>query len=199
MMFIGSKTSEILESKEGHSLKEFLSLARKAFKAAGVGLQKKMPFNNKTLKMINGLDPEARTSPTAQTYLEYEKDLSVLVPKDCKDAFVKEVKKYTTSPSLSALDTSVPIDVFLGTLMNENEYPNLVKFAKTLLSGFHGPLVEASFSAMRELMDKKVGAWILTLMQPFRQCDHLCLPPAKIPLRLSPRKIQPMIRLMTPW
>ncbi|XP_076461470.1 uncharacterized protein LOC143293961 [Babylonia areolata] len=73
-MFVGSKTTEVLQTKEGQSFKkEFLLLACKAYTAAGVHLQHKMPIDNKALKLISALDPEVRCTSTAQTYLEYGK------------------------------------------------------------------------------------------------------------------------------
>jgi hypothetical protein len=41
--------------------------------------------------------------------------------------------------------------------MDTKKYPNLVQVAKALLSSFHGPLDESSFSAMGDLMNENAG------------------------------------------
>ena len=74
-----------------------------------------------------------------------------------EDQFTEEAMTYTSDPNLAKLDTSVDFDVFWGTLTDERKYPLLVLLAKTLVSGFHGPLVEGSFSTMSNVMDPQTG------------------------------------------
>ena len=110
-----------------------------------------------------------RGSTTCSRYLEYATKKLTHIIRECKSTsdseededdlesrYLREVKKYNSDPSVSKLDPSEQVDGYWAKIDSQS-YPILTKVAKALLSAFHGPLVEGSFSEMGELIDEKSG------------------------------------------
>ena len=158
LMLFGSKVRALMDSKEGKKVQgEFMKQACEAYFLCAKALQAKMPIN-KALKLCSALDPDVRQEETCLRYLLQAPSVTMFISEDQKDQFTEEAMTYTSDPNLAKLDTSVDFNVFCGTLMDERKYPLLVSLAKTLMSGFHGPLVEGSFSTMSNVMDPQTGS-----------------------------------------
>ena len=171
-MFLPDKVAQLFETREGACQKgQILSKLKEAYVACALVLQEKMPVNNPVLKGCAALDWSVRTSTTAQKHLIELGKLKTVKASSAKDSkadqkefalidlqdqekFKKEVLSYTTSPEIQSPppNSNTPIDVFWAGI-NAEKYPLLTSVAKKLLSAFHGPLVESSFSAMTRILN----------------------------------------------
>lgn len=52
---------------------------------------------------------------------------------------------------------SIPVDVWWSEIFRKTKYTSLSKMVKAILSLFHGPIVEGSFSMMSDIIDKRSG------------------------------------------
>ena len=125
-----------------------------AFVKCGKYLQEKMPLDNDILKVCSAVDPRIKGKTSTLGYLLKIPDLTNLVDKDDVDDFDDEVRDYVTTKKLKDYVEGTAIDEWWGDVPS-SKYPHLTKAVKGLLSFFHGPMVESSFSVMGELLDEK--------------------------------------------
>ena len=110
-------------------------------------------INNMVLRACAALDPQVRKTTTAERHLKALANAEHLVSKEDIDDFNREVDKYCTKPSIPKSDVekgSVVIDFWAR---NTAEFPLIAGIAKKLMSAFHGPQVESSFSSMGEILN----------------------------------------------
>lgn len=150
LLFTGTACGNVLEGKGSSIRKEFLKQVREAYVVCAESLQRKLPLQNNAIKMCAALDPQVRGTKTCLAYLQK------MPSHFCGDrtAYDKEIRRYNLDKSIVCQD--VPVDQYWSEIDNKN-YPNLTAAAKALLSSFHGPLVESSFSSMGDLMNEKSG------------------------------------------
>ena len=154
-MFLGQEVQKLLVIKVGkvsfvsnENKKAFLQNARKSFVACGQVLQQKMPLDNKALKLCSALDPRRRCANETREVLS---QLPNFVPHLAQsDAFLQEVRSYSVSQTLPPA-ADCQIDQRWQNL--KDRYPHLCQGACAMLSCFHGPIAESSFSAMANIMD----------------------------------------------
>ena len=154
-LFIGTKAKDFLASRVGkHRVvsdavrKEFLCKVKTAYVMCGKTLQKKLPLDNMSLKVCSALDPAKRCAAATTDLLLLLPTLVRSLPDS--DQFKKEARSYSASHTIEA-DPKQPIDQWWDGL--KERYPLLCQGALALLSCFHGPLVESSFSSMSEILD----------------------------------------------
>lgn len=152
-MFVPVKAADLLKTKEGLSHKKtFTSKLKTAYIACALTLQSKMPVNNPVLKACAALDPTVRRTTTAQRYLKALLKKTSLIDPDKREEFEKEVDTYSTSIRIPTAAPEISIDAFWAQI-DKTEFPVMTEVAKKLLSAFHGPAVEASFSTMGQILD----------------------------------------------
>lgn len=154
-MFLGQEVHNLLEMKVGKSSfvsdenrKAFLQKAKQSYIACGQMLQKKMPLDNKALKVCSALDPQRRCGNDTRELLSKLPDFVPHLPQS--DALSQEVRSYSVSQTLPSA-AGCQIDEWWHKL--KDRYPQLCQGALSMLSCFHGPIVESSFSAMTIIMD----------------------------------------------
>ncbi len=64
-----------------------------------------------------------------------------------------DIHKYQVDSYLT--DSSLPLDKYWATVIQQKKYPILVKVVTAALSIFHGPHVESSFNVMGDIMTAK--------------------------------------------
>ncbi|KAL8588059.1 hypothetical protein ACOMHN_012097 [Nucella lapillus] len=132
----------------------------------------KLPINNAVLKAMSVFSPEYKhNSCEAQTRLKSLPDLvnNVLKPLEAneededkiRDAYTAQVLDFCNcldkpSPRKPNGD-AVPVDEWWGAVNQNGEYDLLYKLVTALLTCFHGPRVESSFSIMSEVLDAKAN------------------------------------------
>lgn len=124
-----------------------------AFVKCGTTLQTKMPLDKIALQICSALDPTTRGTSIAMELLMKIPSVTNLVPKGDEQKFTAEARHYSSDRKLNRNDTRVPVVEWWANLSVE-QYPTLTRAAKGLLSCFHGPLVESSFSVMSYLMNE---------------------------------------------
>ena len=75
-----------------------------------------------------------------------------------EDLYDLEVRKYHSESIVMPDPTILPIDQWWAVLFQKGTFPVLSKVIKSILSCFHGPQVESSFSLMGDILDKKSSA-----------------------------------------
>ena len=156
LLFLGENTTKCLNKLSKDQRQSLLKSTVNAFVVCAQYLQKKMPVNNPALKICSCLDPIVRNTSEALQQLLQIPACTKLVGVADVDNFKREVRLYNTDRNLNHQPTDVPIDEWWAQVSTES-YPNLAKAAKALLSCFHGPLVESSFSIMGDILDVHKG------------------------------------------
>ena len=119
---------------------------------------KKLPLENQLLQCLSSIDPIAilsRFQKTLQQLLKFYEQVDSIF-KDVADCY-----EYERECRAIMIDVDLPqhedvrVDNWWTKLIEH--YPNLSKVALAMLSIFHGPRVESSFSMMGNILDRKSG------------------------------------------
>ena len=161
-MYVGSAKNILAALPPLHSLRDdFYGKARKAYIECADYMQRTLPLNNKVLKHLSAVDPLARGSTIALKYLKALPDIvtNVITPGTETDTYHMEVHKYSCDQHLpNPLDASgEPVQIDIWWTQVKSKFPTLFKIVSAVLTCFHGPLVESSFSVMGDLIDKRSG------------------------------------------
>ncbi|CAL4195116.1 unnamed protein product, partial [Meganyctiphanes norvegica] len=169
-IFYGKHTETVMAkySKGDSELEEFKINVETCYVNAGKYLQKKLPLNNPVLCAMSAIDPIARDNANSKAsyYLKQLPKLAVNVLKpEEEDPYVMEVNGYMLDENLPATlsirgtgdkpDQHVRVDKWWSEVRKTGKYPCLTKMVFAMLSCFHGPLVEASFNAMGDILGNK--------------------------------------------
>ncbi|GBM54057.1 hypothetical protein AVEN_220616-1 [Araneus ventricosus] len=110
-----------------------------------------MPFANPFLKAVSSLDPFNRKTSVA---LELMKELplyaSNVVQDSEKEAYDLEIHNFQNDHFSDIVEESV--DLWWGDVENTLKYPLLSRMTFALLTCFHEPKVESSFSIMNNVI-----------------------------------------------
>lgn len=156
-MFVGRKTRGLL-SRYGKdkTVLQFLETAKEAFVSCSTAILTKMPINNPVLKVMSALDPVVRQHSTTQHHLNQLPSLvtNITCEEDLDD-FDMEVRAYTVDENLPGplACGDEKLDLWWARVHNTGRYPLLTSVVKGVISCFHGPMVEGSFSIMGDVLD----------------------------------------------
>lgn len=152
--FLGTKTRTLLTSCKDQLKDSFLKDAKEAFMTCGQYLQHKMPIDKNTLKIMSSIDPRARGHSVSQSYMLQLPELLPTVISDIqKDECDLEVRRYHSLDTLPSFGKNDRIDEWWSSHSSRTNFPVLSKAVLALLSCFHGPQVESSFSVMGDIID----------------------------------------------
>ncbi|GBN50602.1 hypothetical protein AVEN_5061-1 [Araneus ventricosus] len=154
-VFVGVKAKELIASapkSQYDKIKSFTNNIMKAYVACSEALQKKMPIDNVFLKCMSSVDPMCRKNSLALELMKKLPQLvtNILLPKE-KELFDLEVRKYHVD-SLYTVNEGVSIDEWWVEVKKTGKYPLLSKMVCALLTCFHCPKVESSFSVMNNII-----------------------------------------------
>ena len=140
----------------------FLTAATKTYKICGEYARNKLPLRNKTLKTFAAIDPIMILSQKdcVMHYLLELPDLLVNVfTNEKEEKYEVEVRKLMCDNTLPRNNDEkgedIPIVDWWAALVKK--YPLTHRMVMSLLSIFHGPKVESSFSIMCDVIDKKAN------------------------------------------
>lgn len=161
-MFLGLGTQSLLPKGVNEICDKFLSTAKEAYIECGKYLQKKLPLDNHFLKCVSAINPSTRGQQiTCERLQKLPSIVTNVLSLEEKEKYQLEIFQYQVDLQLPPpLDTSgndVPVDVWWSKVFLMPKYSGLSKMVKAILSCFHGPQVESSFSMMSEIVDKKSG------------------------------------------
>ena len=163
LIFIGSKGETIRRKsrKNDATIESFLRKAIDAYGQCGNYLLKKLPITNHLLHCLSSIDPLAivsRSETALSLLLKLSSYVTPVVLKTESDVseYDKECRRIMIDLNLPAFDEEKDrADVWWYQL--KERYPILCKVALALLTIFHGPRVESSFSTMGNILDKQSG------------------------------------------
>ena len=152
-MYVGLSARKLC-NKQDSAVVDFMKSVRKAYVDCGSYLQMKMPVTNKLLTHVSALDPVVRGEPKA---LQYMLALPTLVTnvltEDEQNSYDMEVRKFHVDGALPKAATHSRLDSWWAAVFATGNYPSLAKLVAALMSCFHGPQVEGSFSQMANIMN----------------------------------------------
>ena len=160
-LFIGFGANGTLARCNKSVVSEFFTSIRNAYMSCGQYLQKKLPLENEFLKCANALNPNKRGRTETFEMLELLPTIVTNVLSD--DELVKymiEVRNYQTDNlALYAQSErqSQRLDEWWVSVFSTGNYPSLSKLVKSIISLFHGPVVENTFSSMNYIIDSRSG------------------------------------------
>ena len=158
-------TAEGKEEKKSNSGTATFLEVKAAYVATGLNLQKKMPVNNKLLKHLSSLDPVVRGQTEAMQYMKALPDLATNV---LSEEDLLEVQRFHTDSTLPLALLDMQLDTWWALVFRTGKFPALRKMVAALLSCFHGPQVEGSFSVMGNVITTKTACLGIKTPPPFR-------------------------------
>lgn len=112
-----------------------------------------MPLSNPFLKAVSAIDPVCKSSSLALTYMKKLPHLVRNVFSDReKELFELEVQNYHSDALLPRVSENERADEWWVSIKKSCNYPLLSRMACALLTCFHGPRVESSFSMMNNII-----------------------------------------------
>ena len=119
---------------------------------------KKLPLSNDFLKTVAGIDPVAILTKSTVTLkaIMHLRDIVTNVLSEQIENYKKECRKVMfdiTLPQAIVVKKPVRADIWWAQL--KDKYPLLSKISLAVLTIFHAPRGESSFSVMGDVMDKK--------------------------------------------
>ena len=157
--FTGSKAKAIIESarRDDNTVREFMTAVNEAYFECGKYLIEKMPVGNRALMHLSALDPKAQGSEGTLVYLKRLPSIATNVIEEHEiDLYEREVHQLQVDNGLpSAVDENekrIELDVWWSAVAVK--YPMIGKMVFALMSCFHCPVVESSFSVMKNVMDE---------------------------------------------
>ncbi|GBN43426.1 hypothetical protein AVEN_119216-1 [Araneus ventricosus] len=159
-MFLGSAESIVSKDLKHDAVATFLKQANQAYVKYAQYLQKKLPLNSSLLHRISTIDPTARGHSVTVDRLKR-------LPKLVTNVLIQEIQ-YSLDVHLYKVDKFLPsntdengnifrIDLWWAAVFRSNKYCALSKMVRAILSCFHGPNFESSFSMMWDVLDKESG------------------------------------------
>lgn len=155
-IFIGDQARQLISLAPRSSInltKSFQEAMIQAYISCTETLIKKMPISNYFLKAASAIDPACR-----QHYISLHlmKELPSLVTNviapEKKESFEMEVHNYHSDSFLRSVSRDERIDEWWIALKKTNSYPLLTEMVCSILTCFHGPRVESSFSIMNSII-----------------------------------------------
>lgn len=154
-IFVGQKAKELIASApkgQYENIRSFRENTLKAYIACAQALQHKMPIANAFLSSVSSIDPLCRKHSLALKHMKKLPEMvkNILLPQE-KELYELEVQKYHVD-NFNSLNENDPIDKWWIGVRETGKYPFLSKMALSLLTCFHGPKVESSFSMMNSII-----------------------------------------------
>ena len=159
-IFFGDTAKKLIAKshKNDSVISAFVGWAKSAYVKCGQYLQSCMPLNNKVLQHFSAIDPRARRTTPALTFMSNLPKLvtNVLSSVECS-LFETEVRAFHVDDKLPEFADGMRLDTWWNAIFEGMNYPNLSKILMAVLSCFHGPQVEGSFSIMGTIMNKRTA------------------------------------------
>ncbi|CAC5390542.1 unnamed protein product [Mytilus coruscus] len=134
-MFLGTKAKQIIDTgRKDVEIKDFLEKVCCEFKPV---LGFKCSIRQKYLLRLQSLVT------------------NILAGDEEKEHYELQVRRYQTDDSIPLLPDDCRIDHWWANEKHAKIYPLLVKMVQAILTCFHGPQVESSFSVMNDIIDGK--------------------------------------------
>ena len=162
--FVGGKVDKMIKKlRIDDPIKvEFYKCLRASYELGGCYIQQKFPLNNSTLKALSSIDPICNGSAAASTTMKRLKlRFPTVISESEHDQFDLEVNDYhlsTNLPTINKTDGCAKcLDEWWSEVFEMKRFPVLEKVIKACLSIFTGPMIEQSFSAMNNIINKKTN------------------------------------------
>ena len=171
-MFVGTTAEKAMKAWDRKRKEKFLQVVQSAYLACGRVLQKKLPLNNQLLMAASVIDPACdhnhstakaafnRLPKLATNVVQLEKTKELYGTElerqnDARlDAYSMEVLAYCSSQDFGP-PSKMSVCEWWNRVEQTGNYPLLSSVVAALMSCFHGPAVESSFSVMKMILDDK--------------------------------------------
>ena len=159
LIFLGSRARLLF--KKGKD-EDFMDKVVKAYVDCGKYIQQKLPLENKTLERVSYIDPQMVFSSSTEAMsklLELPESFANVLKGEELNEYATEIRLLCNDRTLpSPLDEDEKeVDCLTWWRFLAKQYPTSFKMIVAILSIFHGPRVESSFSMMSDFIDPKCG------------------------------------------
>lgn len=166
-IFYGGDNVSIIKEAKANDIvvMDFKSKARLSYLTTVGYLQSKLPLYNGVLRCLEFIDPIKRSkSMYYLRKLALDYNLKRFCLDDSIDGLDAELLYFQTDSRLPTFELGTdPLKWWSCVLVSYNEYKCLKKIVPACLSIFSGPLVESSFSSMKNILDTKCNRTLVKL------------------------------------
>ena len=139
----------------------------------GEYLLKKLPLGNRTIRILSSLNPKGRgTSDVLNLNLCIPQLLPQLITDERKNQFERQTRQFHADLSFPPYDSEVRVDVWWGCILKMPKYKLLAEAVLSLLTCFHGPSVEGSFSTLTQVVDPRRGRLTVESMDAWQTVKY---------------------------
>ena len=163
--YIGSSAEKIAhklcKEKKDDIVREFQSSVKKSFMNMAIYMQQKFPLTNKLLISISGLNLTTMEHSVTYNCLKRLSEYFPTIHTDSvqKESYLQEISNIQLNENLPPAETDghlpVQLDIWWRKVFKSCKYPTLSLVVKACLSISTGSHVEASFSRMNDIINKK--------------------------------------------
>ena len=202
LMFVGKASAHL--RKDSKVNVAFRKTAQQAFITGAKKLQEKLPLTNKFLQAAGGLNPELDSNTAIRKLLalpsvlpvfqllhqEEGSDEAVDKAEAAKVAYDREVRKFLSDCTAPPLSEGQRIDEWWANVFSQNRktFPHLQTVVKSVLSVFHGPIVESTFNLMGDILDERSGRMAVDTLNAYQTCKYAIQASGKSSLDLFRRE-----------
>ena len=160
---VGTLANKLLKkvNKDYSTIQDFLSNALKAYAECATYMAEKLPLENEFLKNVAAIDPIAITSRKSivlKLLLKFPFLMNNGLVDEEAEMYENDCRRLFVDFNLpDVLQDNKPVRADNWRWQLNEKYPVLSKLSLAVLTVFHGPRVESSFSVMGDVMDKESG------------------------------------------
>ena len=139
---------------------EWKEVVKKGYVDCGNYMLKTLPLDNATIKTLSSLQPKLRGTEQGKKLMLQCSDLlpQLVASSQQRSLFDREVREYHVLDEVPPYtEGETRIDEWWASLRVQFGFKLLPKVALGLLTCFHGPLVEGSFSSLSHLVGPQSG------------------------------------------
>jgi hypothetical protein len=160
LLFTGFGATGTLSKCNKSVCADFYTKLRRAYISCATYLQKKLPLANPFLIYVSALNPSKRGQTGTLKKLELLPTLVTnVLTKEELEYYLLEIRRYEVDdlPPFVAFEKNLRLDEWWSFVFQTKQYPCLSKLVKAIISCFHGPVVESTFSSMNYIIDPRCG------------------------------------------
>ena len=161
-IFLGKARTLINNKRKGD--KDFQEKLLRSDLDTAEYMQKKLSLKNQNIKGFSCIGPQKILNGDGDTTqgLTYLVDIPTVLSDDERSAYLRAVYSLLVDPLLPNIrkdgdGNDIEVSCLDLWTAHEFRYPNCFKMATAILSIFHGPRVDGSFSVMTDVIDSKSG------------------------------------------
>ena len=171
MFLQGLPITNPLGTGDATKAQEFRSKVLEAYRDTTPYLLKKLPLDNRALRLLSAVDPKSigcnASSSALRKLQEYFPTIDIN-----SDSYDLECRNIQVDQDLPTMDDKQRLDVWWAQIFRMGKYPELTKLMKSAISIFTAPHIECSFSVMNNVITHKTARYDISTFAAYQRVQY---------------------------